>query len=250
MINRKENLFLALLILLSTYTLVLSQCDTCGYADRRYPPNEEAAKKYRKDLEEKLSDKSLDNPSDSTTDRVYLLDNWIVNKLPLATKKFYEKELFPLFDSLAKNDPYIEVRIEALVKISLFKTISPKEKYKVLSEALNDKHIRVRVAAALMLLRSYKYWCLPPNPKAIKIAKETALGLNRSDWNVKGLYKSSDLKDNPGIEDSVKNQLQRSGLQALDAYKPSYSIEYLDSVGENGSDENVRKAAKKARSIR
>jgi hypothetical protein len=156
---------------------------------------------------------------------------------------------------LAKNDPYPGVRVEAIERLSRAWGIPKKEVFAVLTDALDDPHFYVRIYAASTIIYYCTYDSIIPDPRALKMVKDAALGLGRTDWNVKGFYTKDQLKSNPEAVEKAKDKIQRKAIDCLDIYIQGITgdnrsiMEYLDSIVQHGASVKIRSAAENSKKL-
>lgn len=239
-------------VFLSIPNFLYAQCQDCGkkgFDHPHFPPTEEGAKAYYHELKTYLQDHSLDNPEDLTTQRINFPINEGFLRLPKSTREIYEPYLLPLLADAAKNDPYPQVRQEALMAIVYYKTIPKLTRYAIFTELLRNSNIMIRVLAARTITMNCKNDTINPDPLALRIVHDASIGKDRSIWDVRGFYSKADLQKDSGIIDSLRDRIQRYARMGLDGYGIS-SLDLLDSVSNNGATEELRKSAKRGAALR
>jgi hypothetical protein len=233
-------------IIFATPFDISAQCEQGGfYQDNpRFTPTLEGAAAYLEELKLHFSNKSLDNPEDMTSQRgeVGTWESFI--RLPKKTREIYESVLFPYLSNLITTDNYPQVRLFALNAIMDFNTIPKNKRYRSYVPALDDSNDRIRISAASIITTYWKKDSLPKNEKAEKILWDAASGIDRNGWNVSGLISKDSYEKDPGIIDSVKDNLQLSAAYQLKKFGVN-SLDFLDSLKKHGKTESMRNNARR-----
>ena len=201
-----------------------------------------------------LKDMTLDNPEDSTTGRYKCIKNLFLGALSPEEKTVCRKILYPVFVDLAKNDPYPKVRVTAL-EYTRLQGIPKRDWYTILTAALDDPHWYVKTYAACLIVRNCLYDSIAPDPRALVMVKNTALGMDRPKWHVKGFYAVKQSENKTEAVENAKDLIQSFATSCLDVYIHAITdnnrnvLEYLDSLENHGTTEDLRSAARYSKKI-
>jgi hypothetical protein len=228
------------------------RCNNCWpeYKPLSISLAEKYAKKGTDTLIKRLKNTTLDNPEDSTTERVqYIYNLSMTSNMYQGQDTIFMKHFWPVFLEIVKKEPYPQIRA-ALVNYMMPPSGPKKDKYSVLTQMLSDPHIVVRVLSASRILTRCTYDSIIPDPLAVKIVKDAAIGIGRSNWNVKGFYTKAEFDTNPGIVEKWRDFVQGNAADAINYYimgstngKGSASG-FFDSAATYGTTEEIRASAK------
>ena len=244
-------------LLSGTAGTVLGVCPECPAGEEEKAPDSlqlAHADKETERLKKCLKDTTLDNPEDSTTGRHECIDRLFLGANPPELDAYNRNHWYPIFADLLKNDPYPKMRTRVMNYLS-GRWIPKSDRYVILTAALNDPHWYVRTYAACLILRKCSYDSIIPDPRVHEMVKNTALGIGRSQWNVKGFYSVKESENEADAVEHAKDMIQNFATSCLDVYiltksdKNRNVLEYLDSLENHGTTENIRSAAKKSKKI-
>jgi hypothetical protein len=240
----KKNLFPAgIIILFFMVSGVLPQCIDCEKeksAKNTIMPGDKAKAERICDRYNKLLiEKKYDYSKGEAINKINFLKGMFEVREPnIAIRECKTK----LMVYLLKNDPNAYIRYYAVSRLD------GSAEYEVCKEALNDPSINVRIEAAGKVLFGDNLK-KKPDPKALQILKDAAIGIGRADWDVRDFIEEGGIKMDP---DEVNKKRDAQQLKAFDIlgrfYElhsiPAGDVGFIDSVMKNTKSEEIRKNSK------